>query len=69
MLEVDDAVVRLARSDPRVQRDAFGFAFGTIAAKSADGRERRAEDDDASLVRAIDELSMAGDELVDRNLD
>src|SRR5258706_12246420 len=68
-VEIDDRVVRLAGSNPRVQRLTLSFRVGRVGGNRSTSFERRgcgADHFQAASMRTVEELLMRRDELVRR---
>ena len=63
-VEVEERVVRVAGPDPVVQRLTLGFALRREVVRAVEGRERRAEDLQATRMGAIDDLLVRRDQIV-----
>ena len=64
LVEVDHAVIGLARSNPLVQRLSLRFADVRVIAGAPEGRQRRAENLHAPGVSPHDQLLVSGDEVL-----
>src|SRR5687768_879031 len=62
-VEIDDAVVLLAGTNPFVHRGALGLAFRGPVAGAFKWRQRRTVDLEAARVRSPDELPVRRDEI------
>jgi hypothetical protein len=63
-VEVDDAVVLLARTNPLVERLALGLAFRRPVGGALERRQRSAVDPQAPGARPGDQLAVGGDQIL-----